>query len=178
MLYELHQKASLDGHAVILYNTASELCGHHLNFSEMSGKGSPQFPSKFLGLPDREIKKSSWEMVILSQVISASNEITTFLIRFKFCHAVMLVQAPLSSWTGSLLTCPDHKGLQVCSAGRESPAQGLVCTTPMLLLHVSIWEYIYLYRDLDLQAEAQLLKPMQMWQVVKHLDSVHTSSSV
>jgi len=76
---------------------ASEEYGHHLSFSETSSKDSPQFPSKLLSLPHRGIKKSSWEIVILSQetrAISTSSGITIFSIQLKFCHAVMLVQAP------------------------------------------------------------------------------------
>lgn len=93
----------------------------------MSSKDSPQFPFKLLGLPDTEILFQE------PRAISASSRITIFLIRFKFCHAVMLVQAAPFIRTGCLVTCPDQKGLKVCSPGRESPAQGLVCTTPMYL---------------------------------------------
>lgn len=43
----------------------SEVYGHHVCFSEISDKCSPQLSSKFLCLPSRRIQKSAWVKVIL-----------------------------------------------------------------------------------------------------------------
>lgn len=166
-LHKFHWNSFVGGCVIALYNTASEIHGHHLSFSEMSTKDSTQFPSKLLSPRQKNQNQPFWDMIILSQE-PFELPVGLQFSPFDLNSATLWHQFRLPIRLNCLLN-PDQKGLELCSSGWESSSQGIVCSTPMLLLHVSIWRFINLHRDLEVQDEAQ---------AKVDVDLVYTSNAV
>lgn len=131
----VHQKSFVGGCVVTLYNTASGVLGHHLSFSEINCKDSPQFASKLLYSRQKNQKN-----IFLGHdnsipgAIWASSGVAIFSIWFKLCHTVTSVQTPPFIWTGC---CWPERFEAFCPVWEPS-AQGLVCSPAVHLPLVSL----------------------------------------
>lgn len=98
-LHKFHQKSFVGGCVVTLYNTASGVLGHHLSFSEMNCKDSPQF-SREKNQKNLILSQEPLELPVGLQFSPFDLNFVTLSHQFKLPHS-------------SELAAADQKGLKL-----------------------------------------------------------------